>query len=125
MIYFDSNLVIYLASGTYDHISVTVRDVIENSDLLCISPIVMLELEYLQELKRLSSSPKKIFNTLHRDIGLSICEKPFQKVVSEAVKLSWTRDPFDRIITAHAAIDGDILLTSDSRIRKHYKHAVW
>lgn len=34
--------------------------------------------------------------------------------------LAWTREPFDRILVAQAAVEKNILLTKDSAIRKHY-----
>ena len=43
----------------------------------------------------------------------------------EASQLSWTRDPFDRIITAQSAIDRSTLITKDKIIQKHYEYAVW
>lgn len=39
--------------------------------------------------------------------------------------MSWTRDPFARIITAQAAIENYTLITIDKIIRKHYKHVVF
>jgi len=39
--------------------------------------------------------------------------------------LSWTRDPFDRVITAQAATDGSSLITKDEIILHHYENAVW
>lgn len=38
---------------------------------------------------------------------------------------TWTRDPFDRTITAQAARVGAFLLTRDETIRRHYAAAVW
>jgi len=37
----------------------------------------------------------------------------------------WTRDPFDRLIVAHAIKANCNLLTKDEKIRKNYAHAVW
>lgn len=39
--------------------------------------------------------------------------------------LSWTRDPFDRLIVANALADGADLVTADERIRQHTDIAVW
>jgi PIN domain nuclease of toxin-antitoxin system len=46
-------------------------------------------------------------------------------VVARARELRWTRDPFDRLITAQAAIGEDVLLTADESIRARYPHAEW
>lgn len=49
----------------------------------------------------------------------------FAEVVEAARMLSWTRDPIDRLVTAHAIADGAKLLTADATIRAHFKDAVW
>jgi len=54
-----------------------------------------------------------------------MCDKSFIDVVRIASQLSWTRDPFDRIITAQSAIDRNNLITKDNIIREHYEYAVW
>jgi PIN domain nuclease of toxin-antitoxin system len=41
-------------------------------------------------------------------IGLRICDKHFNTIVKGAFALSWTRDPFDRIIVANAALNDNI-----------------
>jgi PIN domain nuclease of toxin-antitoxin system len=46
-------------------------------------------------------------------------------VVAAARKIKWTRDPSDRLITAHAALGDDTLLTRDKIIRANYALAAW
>jgi len=46
-------------------------------------------------------------------------------VAREAVAQSWTRDPFDRLIVAQAAIRATALLTKDRVIRRRYAPAFW
>jgi PIN domain nuclease of toxin-antitoxin system len=48
-------------------------------------------------------------------IDLQICQKSFIDVVRSASQLSWTRDPFDRVITAQSAIDRNRLKTKETR----------
>ena len=36
--------------------------------------------------------------------------------------MSWTRDPFDRVITAQAALEQDRLITKDRVILEKYEH---
>lgn len=45
--------------------------------------------------------------------------------MTHALKESWTRDPFDRLIVANAKAAGAPLITKDERIRKHYRRAIW
>lgn len=42
-----------------------------------------------------------------------------------AADLSWTRDPFDRLISAHAIVANAPLVTADEVIREHLSLAVW
>jgi PIN domain nuclease of toxin-antitoxin system len=42
-----------------------------------------------------------------------------------AADLSWTRDPFDRLIAAHAIVANASLVTADDTIREHLPLAVW
>lgn len=45
--------------------------------------------------------------------------------MSGNLDLSWTRDPFDRIIVAPASLNHNILVTKDQSILKNYENAKW
>src|SRR6185295_15369575 len=124
MIYLDTHVVLWLCEGLVQKLSKTARRLIDANDLL-ISPIVRLELEYLHEIKRCSRASHLIVNELQSEIGLSICDLPFDLVVRKATEITWTRDPFDRLIVAHASCKGLQLLTKDASIRRHTKLAIW
>ncbi len=96
-----------------------------NTHEVFISPIVRLELQYLFEIQRVMVEPKEIIFDLSDRIGLELCDKNFNTIVSKAFNFSWTRDPFDRIIVATAAINQDILVTKDQTILKNYKQSIW
>jgi len=115
MIYLDTNVVIWVSAKAVDQLSQTVSDIIDNSHSLFISPMVALELEYLYEIKKISKKPSAIIEHLAKGIGLQRCEKAFWDVATQAINCKWTREPFDRLITAHAAIDDNILLTRDKK----------
>jgi PIN domain nuclease of toxin-antitoxin system len=55
----------------------------------------------------------------------AISDTPFADVVFEANAQSWTKDPFDRIIVAEAAVHAAPLVTKDPNIHDHYAHALW
>ena len=57
-------------------------------------------------------------------IGLKMCDKSFNTIVSSALDFSWTRDPFDRIIVANASINHNILVTKDHNILTNYEKAI-
>lgn len=90
-----------------------------------ISPMVRLELQYLHEIGRINPTADTIIADLVQCVGLTICAKPFNDVIANATQLSWTRDPFDRILVAHAGLDNDILITGNHAIRTYYPHARW
>lgn len=92
---------------------------------LLLSPIVILELQYLFEIRRLTVAPEAIVDTLRRAARLRICDLPFAEVARAALQETWTRDPFDRIIVAHARLREMALITKDRVIREQYERAVW
>ena len=124
VIYLDTHVVAWLFVGQTASLSNLAKELVDGHDLL-ISPIVLLELEFLREVGKTEVPPAKILETLGSDLGLKVCAKPFGDVVHESLRLRWTRDPFDRLITAHASLNQNWLLTRDEGIRRHYKHAVW
>jgi len=123
-IYLDTHVVVWLYSGDISLLSEKACQLIEENKLL-ISPLVMLELQYLFEIKRITVEPTVIFDSLAESIGLQKCRSSFARVITEAMRISWTRDPFDRIITATAMINQAVLLTKDQVIRQEYELATW
>ena len=57
--------------------------------------------------------------------AVAVQNRPLEAIVEQARGLDWTRDVFDRLIVAQAALDGAALVTTDRAIRKHYPKAVW
>ena len=124
MIYLDTHLVLWLYAGSLDLISKEVLQAIDENELY-ISPIVELELQYLKEIQKIKKLPSEIIEALHKEINLKVCTKDFHSIIRESLSLNWTRDPFDRIMVAHASLNKNSLLTKDDIIRAHYKHALW
>jgi PIN domain nuclease of toxin-antitoxin system len=92
---------------------------------LAISPMVTLELELLREIGRLRVGGGDIVADLVARIGLQVSTTSMVQVIGHALALSWTRDPFDRLIVANALADDAPLITKDETIRKHLPNAVW
>jgi len=124
MIYLDTHVVAWLYAGRVDLLSEKARDLIRENDVL-ISPVVRLELQYLYEIKRVSFPAGPVIEDMTRSIGLKICTHAFDPVIEKAVLQLWTRDPFDRIIVAQAALKSSLLVTKDGTIREHYPRAAW
>ena len=64
-------------------------------------------------------------SALRRGLGLQIADSSLAEVIQAAKELSWTRDPFDRLICAHAIVANAPLVTADETIREHLPLAVW
>lgn len=90
-----------------------------------ISPLVALELTYLHEVGKARDPAAMMLAALRQSIGLEVADISFADLTSRAIDLSWTRDPFDRLIAAHAAVADAPLVTADETIREHLPQAIW
>ncbi|MGQ0742908.1 MAG: type II toxin-antitoxin system VapC family toxin [Acidimicrobiales bacterium] len=124
LIHLDTHVVVWLYVPRIDLLSDTARGLVETEDLM-VSPIVGLELQYLAEIGRLRVGANDILQSLRAQLGLSVGVADFSAVVDAALDLSWTRDPFDRLIVAQSIAAGDRLLTADRTIRENVPNAVW
>jgi PIN domain nuclease of toxin-antitoxin system len=87
--------------------------------------MVQLELTYLHEIGRLTVSGAEIVGDLADRIGLRLSDATMPAVVHAASSLTWTRDPFDRMIVADAIVAATDLLTKDERILANTTFARW
>lgn len=124
MVYLDTHIVVWLYAGLEEKFSRSAKSLINDNDLY-ISPIVCLELQYLHEIQRVTDEADTIVTDLSDRIGLMVCERAFKRVVSQAMTLTWTRDPIDRLIVAHASVNGNVLISKDQHILTSYPHARW
>ena len=124
MIYADTHVVAWLYAGRADLIPSRARASLDNQPVL-VSPMVALELQYLFETGRTGASAQSVLEALAGDMGLRLCDLPFADVIDVAIRQSWTRDPFDRIIVAQAALRRAPLVSADTAIRANYSRALW
>ena len=123
--YLDTHLLFWLCENRLDRISDAALNALNRHDLL-ISPIVNLELTYLHEIGRSRRVAQDIVKQLREQVGLRVCGHSFADVAETATFESWTRDPFDRMIVAHAKANGyAALVTADEKIRVNYPRALW
>ena len=87
--------------------------------------MVLLELEILFEVERIKATPERVLAAAREFGELSLADSPLADVVEHSRNLSWTRDPIDRLVTAHAMTDGAKLLTADKVILANFADAVW
>ena len=124
VVFLDTHIAVWLYAGLIHKISDTAKQAIEDNDLL-ISPLVKLELQYLFEIGRITVKPDTIIKNLFAAIGLKVSETPLQQIIEEALKISWTRDVFDRLLSAEAtAVEGGFI-TADENIKSNLKLAIW
>lgn len=124
MIYLDTHVVAWLYAGQIGLLPRAAVRVLEREPAR-ISPMVVLELELLFEVGKLAQASAPVVEAVRADLGVEVCELPFHEVVRGAFAQSWTRDPFDRVIVAQAAVRRSRLLTKDQTIRDHYDQAIW
>lgn len=92
---------------------------------MLISPAVTLELQFLYEVGRVNAPAADAMRTLQRALNVRVASDTFDGVASAALAESWTRDPFDRLIVAHARMLGAVLLSRDRRIAAAYSNTRW
>ena len=124
-LYLDTHIVVWLRQKELQKFSPKALEAIEQAGQLFISPMVELELKFLHEIGRISETPYNILGDLGAMIGLKIDDHSFTEVIQKAMLIDWTRDPFDRIIVAHAMSQERKLLTKDEKILNYFQDAIW
>lgn len=92
---------------------------------VAISPMARLELCLLSEVGRFTDTPARLLAELGRAMQLEVDATPFAAVSEAAEALTFTRDPFDRLIAAQSIAAGADLATKDRVLRTHLHNAVW
>lgn len=123
-VYLDTHAAAFLAEGRTEAFGRDARALLEQGQLL-VSPMVRLELAFLFEVGRIKLPPEQILGVLMMECGVSQADDSLAAVVEQARELTWTRDPFDRLLVATAALHQAPLITRDRNIREHYPPAVW
>ena len=110
VILLDTNAVIWL-----DLAHPRSRPLTRNNAALYVSPATLLELQFLTETNRIRLRGGDA-QTLVSDDRWLLDDPPAAAWFAEAIDLNWTRDPFDRLIAAHAQLRGWRVATGDSRL---------
>ena len=124
MLFLDTHVLVWLYKGTRELFSEKAQQELQKDELV-ISPIVLLELQYLYEAKKIRVNGEAIVSDLQKATGVRVASHDGEAVMRTALSLTWTRDPFDRIIVAHAMSQTAKLLTKDRNILRHYAQSVW
>jgi len=120
----DTHVALWLFTGTPNKLSSHIKELL-GSQSLCISPMVITELQLLYEIDRTKYTASEIISTLKNEINLTVLDIPFSTVTESSLSLSWTRDPFDRLIVASSIALDIPLLTKDKNILDNFENAIW
>ena len=85
-----------------------------------VSPVALLEIQFLSEVGRLSVRNPGFVDALTTDGRFVIDDAPLAAVFRNALSLAWTRDPFDRLLAAHSIARRVPLCSLDETIRRHH-----
>ena len=110
MILLDTNGLIWL-----DQNHRRTRQLARETAPLAVSPATLLELHFLVESGRIRLRTGSV-RALLDDERWKIDEPPALEWFSRAAEESWTRDPFDRLIVAHARLRRSPLATGDTTL---------
>jgi PIN domain nuclease of toxin-antitoxin system len=119
----DTHVAVWLVAGERRRLKPVERELRKGP--LFVSPMAVLELQQLHELGRLRAPAEQVLDILSEDHGVEEAPGDFRDIALRARALSWTRDPFDRLIVAHALDHGSTLLTIDETIRANCPAARW
>jgi PIN domain nuclease of toxin-antitoxin system len=83
-----------------------------------VSPVSLLEVQFLSEVGKLRVRNPEFVDALMRDSRFVIDEAPLLRLVRQSLGLVWTRDPFDRLLSAHSSLRRVPLCTLDETIQR-------
>lgn len=113
MILLDTNALIWL-QGSHRRARLLLRE----RSRLYVSPASLLELQFLQDCGRIRL-PGGSVQPIVDDERWTLDEPPPGAWFQHAADLIWTRDPFDRLIAAHAQHRRWRLATGDPELASH------
>jgi PIN domain nuclease of toxin-antitoxin system len=113
VILLDTNALIWIDAGRP-----RARSLRAGRDRLYVSPASLLELQYLQEAGKVRLRDGSVQWVAEDDRWL-VDEPPAASWFLRAVEVSWTRDPFDRLLVAHAQLRRWRLATADAAVLEH------
>ena len=122
--FLDTHAAVFLWEGRAEAFGSKSQDLLERSALF-VSPLVRLELQFLREVGKLKVDADQILGSLASDARVVATEDPLDALVPLAMPLTWTRDPFDRLLVATALLHQAPLVTRDARIHENFAGAVW
>lgn len=118
MILLDTNAVIWILAG-HDRAA----PLQETPARLFLSPVSLLEIQFLVEVGRLNPFEKGV-SSLSDDPRWSLDSPSSEVLFRTALEVDWTRDPFDRLLVAHARCRRFRLASGDSHLLERLSNAL-
>lgn len=118
----DTHVALALYEGRSAGLSPRVRHALE-AGMASLSPMVLLEVELLNEIGRIRPRAHEVAASLSEQLSIRVATDTFAEVARGALPLAYTRDPFDRLIVAHAAVRRVSLVTFDEVLLRHCRFA--
>ncbi len=110
VILLDTNALIWLEQG-----HPRARPLLKDRRRLYVSPATLLELQFLHEAGRVRIDAPSV-SAIGQDDRWLLDDPPAASWFLRAADLVWTRDPFDRLIAAHAMLRRWRLATGDDEL---------
>lgn len=85
-----------------------------------VSPVSLLEIQFLAEVGRIRVQNPEFSEAVGRDPRFTVDEAPLLSMVQQAIAMGWTRDPFNRLLAAHSAVRRVPLCTLDRTLRERH-----
>lgn len=124
MIFLDTHVIAWLYQGELNKLPASVQRRLDR-EFLAASPFARLELAFLHEVGKTTESADHVIAELSQRLELAVSDAAAGAVCAAAQTLDWTRDPFDRLIAAHATVADTPLVTKDRTIRANLPLAWW
>lgn len=110
MILLDTNALLWLDQGHK-----RVRTLARHASALYLSPATLMELQFLHEAGRIRLK-KSGLDAIAADDRWTLDDPPSVEWFTQALAFGWTRDPFDRLLAAHARLRRWRLATADQAL---------
>jgi len=120
----DTHPLIFLIYNPSNLSKKTVDIIGEDSNILYVPTMVLLETKYLFEIGKIEGSINDIMHYIKQKINIHIVGFN-EEELQEALLLESTRDPFDRIILSTAISMKIHIITKDAWMKKTYTNTIW
>ena len=119
----DTHIAVALYKGQISGFSKQAKRLLD-SGALSFSPIVRFELELLFEISRIRETGDTVCRYLTSELNVRESPESLREIVPHAMRFAFTRDPFDRLIVAHAELLRVPLITLDALLLAKFPRAI-